>query len=89
MSSSLERLTGLKELNLSNTTVSDAGLAKLAGLSQLQILRIAGTLVEGRGLGQLTGLKELRELDQFEHAERLVRLTKARIHARKAPPQRK
>jgi hypothetical protein len=29
---------------------------------------------------------ELRELDQFEHAERLVRLTKARIHARKARP---
>lgn len=30
--------------------------------------------------------EERRELDQFEHAERLVRLTKARIHARKAPP---
>lgn len=29
--------------------------------------------------------EEGRELDQFEHAERLVRLIKARIHARKAP----
>jgi hypothetical protein len=28
--------------------------------------------------------EERRELDQFEHAERLLRLTKARIHARKA-----
>ena len=27
---------------------------------------------------------ERRELDQFEHAERLVRLVKARIHARAA-----
>ena len=46
----LEHLTGLKELNLSQTTVSDAGLAKLAGLTQLQVLKLAGTLVEGRGL---------------------------------------
>jgi len=30
--------------------------------------------------------EERRELDQFEHAERLVRLTKARIHARRASP---
>jgi hypothetical protein len=28
--------------------------------------------------------EERRELDQFEHAERLMRLTKAQIHARKA-----
>jgi hypothetical protein len=27
--------------------------------------------------------EDRRELDQFEHAERLMRLTKARIHARK------
>ena len=29
-------------------------------------------------------IEERRELDQFENAERLMRLTKARIHARKA-----
>ncbi len=29
-------------------------------------------------------IEERRELDQFEHAERLMRLTKARIYARKA-----
>ena len=28
--------------------------------------------------------EERRELDQFEHTERLMRLTKARIHAQKA-----
>jgi len=59
----LEHLTGLKELDLSQTTVSDAGLAKLAGLKQLQVLKLAGTLVEGKGMGQLTGLTGLRELD--------------------------
>ena len=29
--------------------------------------------------------EERKELDQFEHAERLMRLVKARVQARKAP----
>jgi hypothetical protein len=53
----------LKELNLSQTTVSDAGLAKLMGLKQLQTLKLAGTLVEGPGIASLAALPNLRDLD--------------------------
>jgi hypothetical protein len=49
--------------------------------------------IQARALELLLKLKDgslsaedRRELDQFEHTERLVRLTKARIHARKARP---
>jgi hypothetical protein len=50
-----------------------------------QLQARAQDLLEKRKDGFLS-TEELRELDQFEHAERLVRLTKARIHARKARP---
>lgn len=50
-----------------------------------QLQARAQELLEKRKDGCLSN-EELRELDQFEHAERLVRLTKASIHARKARP---
>ena len=49
----VQRLTGLRELNLSNTTVSDTGLPKLAALTTRRLSSSAGTLVEGPGLSQL------------------------------------
>ncbi len=59
-----------RKLDLSQTTVSDAGLEKLAGLKQLKILRLAGTLVEGKGMGRLTGLTGLRELGPLRRPRR-------------------
>jgi hypothetical protein len=49
----------------------------------LQLQAQAQELLEKLKDGRLSG-EERRELDQFEFAERLMRLTKARIHARKA-----
>jgi hypothetical protein len=48
-----------------------------------QTLARAQELLEKLKDGCISG-EERRELDQFEHAERLVRLIKARIHARTA-----
>ena len=54
----------MKELNLSHTTVSDAGLEKLAALTQLQVLGLPETLVEGPGFASpRQSLKNLQELD--------------------------
>jgi hypothetical protein len=48
-----------------------------------QLQARAQALLEKRKNGRLSD-DEQRELDQFEHAERLLRLTKARIHAQRA-----
>ena len=47
--------------------------------SQARAQELASKLKDG-----LLSAEERRELDQFEYAERLMRLTKAGIHARKA-----
>jgi hypothetical protein len=50
----------------------------------LQTQSRAQELLEKLKDGRLSA-EEGRELDQYEHAERLMRLVKARIHARTAP----
>ncbi len=57
------RLTGLKELDLSGTPVTDAGLAGLSQLADLERLGLAETLVTSQGLVHLSNLKNLKGLD--------------------------
>jgi hypothetical protein len=52
----LEGLAGLRFLDLSGTTVGDAGLAHLRGLSGLTDLFLEGTKVGDAGLARLGGL---------------------------------
>jgi Leucine-rich repeat (LRR) protein len=56
-------LGSLQTLYLSNTQVSDAGLAQLAGLGSLQRLDLSNTQVSDAGLAQLAGLGSLQRLD--------------------------
>lgn len=58
----LTTLTGLKELELSCTTISDQGLKHLAGLCGLTKLSLASTKISDAGLVHLAGMKALREL---------------------------
>jgi internalin A len=59
----LSGLTGLTELNLWETQVSDAGLAHLKGLANLTNLGLSGTQITDSGLTHLKGLPKLSELN--------------------------
>jgi len=58
----LAHLSGLKELNLSNTTVSDSGLRQLRALHGLRRLYIYHTAISDSGLVFLASLKSLKIL---------------------------
>ena len=53
-------------LDLTGTTVTEAGLKELAGLKNLQALRLADTQVTNAGLKELAGLKNLQLLDLYD-----------------------
>jgi hypothetical protein len=55
----------VRSLNLYGTNITDAGLAHLAGLSDLQTLNLNDTEVGDAGLEQLRGLPHLKELSVF------------------------
>jgi mono/diheme cytochrome c family protein len=55
----------LVDLNLGRTKVTDAGLATLAGASNLQRLRLENTAVTDAGLDHLKGLEKLEYLNLF------------------------
>lgn len=57
------RLTGLRELDLTNTPVSDRGMACLGGLIHLASLRLFRTSVSGDGLVNLGRMTALRHLE--------------------------
>jgi hypothetical protein len=70
-------------VNMSGTTVTDAGLEHFKGLSQLQELYLTDTKVTGAGLEHLKGLTNLQRLDLMntkvadaglEHIKGLTRL---------------
>ncbi len=52
----------LLRINLSRTTISDAGMAKIAGMHKLVQLRLAAPNVTDAGLASVTQLKELKHL---------------------------
>lgn len=57
------KLTELRHLDLSNSAITDEGLAKLGNLINLEELNLAGTAIDGSGLQALSGLKKLVRLD--------------------------
>jgi hypothetical protein len=60
----LESLTALRELRLLGCTrLTDAGLARVAGLKSLRVLDLGRTRVSDEGLKHLKGLTALEELD--------------------------
>lgn len=59
----LSELTGLENLNLSGTKVSDSGLEHLTGMSNLKALRLSITRVSDSGLLHLHRLTQLQSLD--------------------------
>ncbi len=64
--SHVARLTALKQVNLRDARVTDAGLARLRGLTNLQDLSLWDTPVTDAGLAHLTGLTRLQTLDLRE-----------------------
>ena len=56
-------LTKLRQLNLYDTTFTDADLERLRGLASLQVLNLAATQVTDAGLPCLQTLPTLRELN--------------------------
>ena len=59
----LKGLTKLTSLNLSNTKITDAGLAHLKGLTNLEKLWLYKTNVTDAGLAHLKGFKKLNGLN--------------------------
>lgn len=59
---SLADFARLKELDLDNTPVTDAGLASLGRLTNLRILHLDRTAVTCEGLTSLRGLPDIEEL---------------------------
>ena len=55
----------LAELNLSRSKVTDAGLASLAGMSNLKKLHLPNTAVSDAGIDSLLGLSKLEYLNLF------------------------
>ena len=58
----LRNMTGLEELNLKYTEVSDASLVYLRDKRQLRELNLGGTFVSDRSLHHLYGLSNLKRL---------------------------
>jgi hypothetical protein len=52
----------LRRINLSHSHITDAGLARIAGMRRLEQLRLASDRVTDEGLACLAQLKELRHL---------------------------
>ncbi|MEE8451995.1 MAG: hypothetical protein V3R99_08780 [Thermoguttaceae bacterium] len=59
----IEGLTGLEELDLNYSDITNDGLSCLSGLTNLKMLKLDDTLIDDAGLVHLTGLSHLRELD--------------------------
>ena len=57
-----EGLTALEELHLTDTKITDAGLAHLKSLTKLNILGLSGTQISNAGLEHLAGLTKLGNL---------------------------
>ena len=49
----MKKLTGLQELGLGDTSVSDAGIAQIEGLSHLAVLGLEQTKVTDTGVHEL------------------------------------
>jgi len=60
---SLEGLTGIVGLDLSETKISDMGLVSIRDLRTLEYLQLSKTRVTDRGLENLVGLRHLQALD--------------------------
>ena len=60
---SVGKLASLAKLSLKNTKVTDAGVARLAGLGKLATLDLSGTKVGDGVLGILEKLPALKTLD--------------------------
>ena len=58
----IQGLTGLERLILSDTRITDQGLAKLAALKSLKTLQLNGTKVSDAGLASLKEMKSLETL---------------------------
>jgi hypothetical protein len=56
------RLSRLERLDLSGSSVTDAGLSQLKALTRLQTLELGGTDVGDNGMANLEGLQALRTL---------------------------
>jgi Leucine-rich repeat (LRR) protein len=61
----IAKLPNLESLHLDYTTVSDAGFAKLAGLTALSELYLDRTNISDASLGLLTRLRKLRYIDLY------------------------
>jgi|GEM_PF-2034355 len=59
----LQELPELRQLDLQDTTITDAGLEHLSGLSELVRLNLKGTFVSDAGLRRVKGLSRLEHLD--------------------------
>jgi internalin A len=64
--SPIGHLTGLKEMQLSSTPITDAGLAPVAGFTALEDLLLADTPITDAGLIHLRDLPKLAELDLYK-----------------------
>jgi hypothetical protein len=60
-----EQASTAKQIDLSKSDLTDAGLARLASLPQLEILYIAWTKVTDAGMKHLARARRLRHLDLF------------------------
>jgi Ran GTPase-activating protein (RanGAP) involved in mRNA processing and transport len=63
LSGLMSRLKKLRALRLSDSQVTDAGLAHLRGLTNLEVLHLSDTHVSDAGLVHLSGLVKLAVLD--------------------------
>ncbi len=61
----LGQVTGLVDLNLANTAMDDAKLARLAGLKNLMTLHLENTKVTDAGLKHLAGMAYLNYLNVY------------------------
>ncbi len=59
----LKRLTGLRYLTISGSSITDAGLRNLASLSELEELVLTGNRITSEGVSALAKLPHLRKLD--------------------------
>ena len=57
------RLSGLEELDLSQSAVTDSGILQLRGLKNLRVLKLTDTAIGDAGLAHLSRLTNLRVLN--------------------------
>ena len=89
LSLTISQLPKLSRLALSDTAITDDGLAELVNMKSLTTLDLRRTKITDFGLKELAGLSELRNLQLSVASRRLLKAPRLCAHWKLGPPRKR